>query len=92
MIIVTVTEREEKRSESREQRQEGRAEKENEKENEGREKEERRGEREKERRERGRAQVQHASVCTLKRPPCVPAKRPHVFNMRIVLPIHTETI
>ena len=28
-----------------------------------------------------RAQVQHASVCRFKTPPCVPAKRPHVFNM-----------
>ena len=25
-----------------------------------------------------RAEVQHASVCTFKTPPCVPAKRPHI--------------
>ena len=29
-----------------------------------------------------RAEVQHASVCTFKTPPCVPAKRPHVEHMR----------
>ena len=40
-------------------------------------------EEEKERRERlHRAHVQHASVCSFNTPPCVPAKRPHVFNMR----------
>ena len=29
-----------------------------------------------------RAHVQHASVCCFKTPPCVAARRPHVFNMR----------
>ena len=29
-----------------------------------------------------RAHVQHASVCSFKTPPCVAARRPHVFNMR----------
>ena len=71
MLIVIVTERDEKRAESREQKEE------NESENEGREKERRRGER-----EAPRAQVHHVSVCTFKRPPCVLAKCPHVFNMR----------
>ena len=88
MLIVIVTEREEKRAERREQKEE------NESENEGREKEGRTREREKERREREapRAQVQNVSVCRFKTPPCVLAKCPHVFNHVRVLPIHTETI
>ena len=87
MLIVIVTDREEKREESREQREE------NEKENEGREKEERTRERERgEERERPRCSgssrlreyIQKASVYTGKTPECVQHEG--------VLPIHTETI
>ena len=85
MIIVIVTEREEKREESREKRREKLREKREVKrkrttewrKKKGREKERRRGER-----EFPRVKVQNVPVCRFKTPPCVPAKRPHVFNMR----------
>ena len=87
MLIVIVTEREEKRAESREQKEE------NESENEGREKEGRTREREKREGEREgppcsgssrlRVYIQKASVCTGKMPACV--------QHGGVLPIHTET-
>ena len=70
MIIVIVTEREEKRSESREQRQERRAEKENEKENEGRERR---------REEKERMRGEREAVLRFSTPPCVHSKGLRVY-------------
>ena len=78
MIIVIVTEREQKRQEHIE-------------ENEVRERRER--ERRKEKmRERAPSvcRVQNVSVCRFKTLPCVPAKRAHVEQHARVLPVHTE--
>ena len=75
VIIVIVAEREDKREESSEREREK---------YEGREgkRKERTREREKEKRERGLPLLfQNVSMCRFKTPPCVPAKRAHVFNI-----------
>ena len=68
-----------KREEGREESREG------ERERERRKRERRKNERKREglaSGKRPRAQFQHASVCRFKTHPCVPARRPHVFNTR----------
>ena len=79
MITVIIAEREDKREASRvreREKYEGR---------ERRKRERRKDDRKREERER------EPPVCRFKKPPCVRAKRAHVFNMRAFLNLHTET-